>query len=89
VIAFLRVVARRQSVMQVMSVDLLRLPAGNHQQVGLSGDREIVQPEAGHRHDNAVGILADLLDVIGRIVFHRLKAVCAVEQIEKTIKADG
>src|SRR3546814_5418799 len=45
----------------------LLLLAGDHQAVLLGGDVQLVLREAGDRHDDAIGVVADLLDVVRRI----------------------
>src|SRR5262245_6810541 len=60
--------------------------AFDRQRVFLRFDRKLVLAEAGHRHRDAVGILAGPLDVVGRIARSGLEAV---EHGEQSVETDG
>jgi hypothetical protein len=59
-------------VRPLLRVALLIDPAGDHQVVLLGADLEVALTEAGHRHRDAVLVLAGLLDVVGRVGGHRV-----------------
>ena len=68
----------------------LRLAAG-HDELAVAGlDRELVLGEAGHREGDAVGILAGLLDVVGRVgVRADVGRHHLVEDRREPVEADG
>src|SRR3546814_17679205 len=66
----------------------LRLAAGDDEAVLLRGDVEFALTEAGDRHHDAIGVLADLLDVVGRIAQGAFLAH-RVQGLKQAVEADG
>ena len=63
--------------------------AGDHQGVLLHGQLEILGAEAGHRHGQAVGVVAGLLDVVGRVGRRLGAGHRSVHQAGHAVEADG
>jgi len=55
-----------EPMMEILNLLAVGLRAIDHQQIRLMGDRKLVPGEAGDRYDDAIGILTNLGDVIGR-----------------------
>src|SRR3546814_17562110 len=68
------------------SSDLLRLAAGDHELVLAALDRQLVLREARDRHGDAIGVVARLLAVVGRIGHGRLVDVQRV--FERPIRSE-
>ena len=64
------------------------LGALDGQGVFLALDDDVALGEAGHRDRDAVGVIAELLDVVGRVGLGFL-ADEAVEAVEQPVEADG
>src|SRR4051794_21614932 len=67
---------------------LLAAAAGDGQHVLVRDDLDILALEAGHGKRDPVAVLAELLDVEGRIIV-LLGAAGALQEIEQPIEADG
>src|SRR5262249_49625191 len=81
--------ARRDGLAEHLAPVLLVLClflAFDRQRVFLCFDRKLVLAEAGHRHRDAIGVLAGALDIVGRIARSGLEAV---EHGEEPVETDG
>ena len=67
---------------------LVGLLAGDGQDILLDFDIDVVSSEACNRHGHAIIILADPLDIVGRIG-RRLEICDIVQKLAKPIEADG
>ena len=64
-------------------------PAGHHQRVVLHDQVQFLRPEPGHRHGQAVGVLAGLLDVVGRVARCVRRRTSRVHQTGQPVETDG
>src|SRR5262249_11694114 len=81
--------ARRDALVEHLAAVLLVLRlflAFDRQRVFLRFDRKLVLAKAGHRHRDAIGVLAGTLDIVGRIARSGLEAV---EHGEEPVETDG
>src|SRR5690606_14654256 len=67
----------------------LALAASQAQHASLDLQFQIRLMEAGRRHHNAVGIVATLLDVVGRVGTAAIVAQGRLEEVVEAIKTDG
>src|ERR1700757_28585 len=68
----------------------LVLLARDEQRVALLGQRQIAIAEARHRHDDAIGILARLLDVVGGIAESAvIDPGGRIQQTRQTVETNG
>jgi len=82
--------AGRNAAMQDLTLAVvLALLAGDHEGVLLLSHLDLVLGEAGHRHGDAILVIALLLDVVGRPVGHRLELAHLVEHVEQAVETDG
>ena len=65
------------------------LAAGDLQAVLFDFDLDFRAVEAGHRHGDAVGVLAEYLDVVGGVAGLGVVAQRVVEHACHAVKADG
>src|SRR3954453_8841183 len=72
-------------LLAVLIGDLLALDG---QGVFLGDDGEFALRETGDRDADAIGVLAGALDIVGRIAGAAVGG-CLIEQVEKTVEADG
>ncbi len=73
-----------------VALRLVRLFTAHDQQVRLAMDRKIRFGEPGHCERDAIGILAGLLDVIGRVARRGLfEPGDLIDQREQPVKTDG
>jgi len=80
---------RRDAPMEILArAVLLRLSAGDAQQVVLRDDLDLIGPETGDRERDAVTILALALDV-ERWAAPVVASPASFEQIEQPVEADG
>src|SRR5262245_11111601 len=84
-------VARGDAAVQELALLLLGLlGAGDGERLLLDVDAELVLAEAGHRHGNAVLVIAEPLDVVRRVARRGLvEPGHRVEQVEQAVEADG
>ena len=82
---------RRDAAIEVLHLFALGrgLLAADRQAVLLDGDVEVVLGEARHRHGDAVVVVADLFDVVGRIAVAVVEAGLRVQQIHHAVETDG
>ena len=81
---------RDAAVQELASLVLGLLLAADVESLLLDVDLQLILAEARHRHGNAVLVLAEPLDVVGRVdVGLRLEAGPGAQQIEQAVKADG
>jgi hypothetical protein len=69
-------------------VAILRLAADHHQHVLAGGDVDVAGREAGDGERDPVAVVAQFLDVVGRVIVGLLGAG-AFEEIEQPVEADG
>src|SRR5690606_9811978 len=83
--------ARGDAVVQVLALLILRLlGAGDGERLLLHVDADLVLPEAGDRHGDAVLVLAQPLDVVGRVAGRALiEPGHRVDEFEQPVEADG
>ena len=68
---------------------ILRLAAVHDQHVLAGGDVDVGGAEAGDRERDPVAVVAQFLDVVGRIIVGLLGAAGALEEVEQPVEADG
>src|SRR5262249_26934946 len=79
------------AAMQELAV-VLRLAelAADDERVLLRGNADVVVTEAGDRHRDAIGVLAEDLDVVGRVGNRALvEAAGRIEQARHPVETDG
>ena len=64
-------------------------PAGHDQRVVLDRHVEVLRTETGHRHGQAIGVVAGLFDVVGRIALRFLAGSGGVHETSQPVKANG
>jgi hypothetical protein len=68
---------------------LLGLAAFNRQHAWFCGDRDFVRRETGQGQRNLVTVFAQTLDIAKRVVFISAILLRGIDEVEKTVKADG
>ncbi len=83
--------ARGDAVMQIPR--LFAFAAGNaaadHQDVGLHRHLQVVLLEPGHGHADAIGVIAQLFDIIGRKLGRGVPVLRLVEQAVEAVEPDA
>src|SRR6516162_1728772 len=78
------------AIEELLLLGRLLLLARDEQRIGLLGDREVALGEARHRHDDAIGVIARLLDVVGRIAEGGvIDPSGRIQQTGKAVETDG
>ena len=62
---------------------------GDHQRIVLDDHVQFIRTESRNRHGQAVGVLAGLLDVVGRIAWRLGGGSGCIHQASQPIEADG
>src|ERR1700730_5849251 len=79
----------RDALEQVVVITVLRLAAFHGQHVLLCRDGDLLRLEAGQSERDAIVILTDACDVVGRIVVLALQPERIVDEVEQAIETDG
>src|SRR3981081_3165105 len=79
----------RDALEQVLVITVLYLAAFHGQHVLLCRDGDLLRLETGQSDRDAIVVLTDACDVVGRIVVLALQPERIIDEIEQTIEPDG
>src|SRR5882762_5888246 len=81
--------ASRDALEQVLVITVLCLAAFHGQHVLLCRDGDLLRLETGQSERDAIVVLTDACDVVGRIVVLALQPKRIIDEVEQTIEPDG